>query len=84
MKKITLYSTTYCPYCFRAKELLKNLALEYTEIDVTNDSELRDRLTENEEKKENPFLIENQGEQNIKNYQIGQNRQEEKYLISCQ
>jgi glutaredoxin len=46
MKKITLYSTTYCPYCFRAKELLKNLALEYTEIDVTNDSELRDRLTE--------------------------------------
>ena len=46
MKKITIYSTTYCPYCHRAKELLKQLALEYAEIDLTDSTELREQLTE--------------------------------------
>ncbi len=46
MQKITLYTTTYCPYCHRAKALLKELALEYTEVDLTNDNDLREQLTE--------------------------------------
>lgn len=46
MKKVTIYSTTYCPYCFRAKELLKSLSIPYTEVDLTEQPTLRDELTE--------------------------------------
>ncbi len=31
-KLITIYSLTYCPYCVRAKELLKRNSVAYTEF----------------------------------------------------
>lgn len=41
MKKVTIYSTTYCPYCNRAKDLLTSKNIEFTEIDLTGkDNEL--------------------------------------------
>jgi len=46
MPKIEVYSTNYCPYCTRAKDLLKRKGAEYTEIDVTNDDEERIKLVE--------------------------------------
>ncbi len=46
MKEITLYTTTYCPYCHRAKQLLNQLALEYKEINLSNNDKLREELTE--------------------------------------
>lgn len=46
MAKIEIYSTTYCPYCTRAKALLDAKDLDYTEIDVTGDDAARIALVE--------------------------------------
>jgi len=35
MTTVTLYSTMLCPYCFAAKNLLKNKGVSFEEIDVT-------------------------------------------------
>ena len=39
--EIKIYSTTSCPFCVAAKNLLSSKDLEYTEIDLTSDLELR-------------------------------------------
>lgn len=39
MTDITLYSTPICPYCKRAKDLLKSKGATWTEIDVSDDTE---------------------------------------------
>lgn len=36
MATVTLYTTTSCPYCVKAKALLKNKNATYTEVDVSN------------------------------------------------
>ncbi|MDG1286780.1 MAG: glutaredoxin 3 [Rickettsiales bacterium] len=46
MAKIEVYSTNYCPYCVRAKDLLKRKGQEFDEIDVTDDMALREKLVE--------------------------------------
>ncbi|MBU0661196.1 glutathione S-transferase N-terminal domain-containing protein [Patescibacteria group bacterium] len=46
MKEIKIYSTTYCPYCQRAKMLLDAEGLSYTEINVEEDAEKRAELAE--------------------------------------
>lgn len=46
MAKIEIYSTTYCPYCTRAKALMDAKDLDYTEIDVTGDDNARIALME--------------------------------------
>jgi glutaredoxin 3 len=35
MKKITIYTTPYCPFCTRAKKLLKNKNIKFQEIDLS-------------------------------------------------
>ncbi|MES2252542.1 MAG: glutaredoxin 3 [Pseudomonadota bacterium] len=44
MQKIEIYSKTVCPYCVRAKNLLTKKGATYTEIDISQDSELRDSM----------------------------------------
>ena len=39
--RFDVYVTTFCPYCVRAKSLLKKKGLAYQEIDVTGDEEKR-------------------------------------------
>ena len=46
MAKVIIYSTQVCPFCVRAKMLLKNLGQSYEEIDVGRDAELRDEMIE--------------------------------------
>lgn len=41
MAKVEVYTTSYCPFCERAKALLKRKGITYQEIDVTDDDELR-------------------------------------------
>ena len=46
MAQVTVYTTTYCPYCTRAKALLTKKSVAFTEIDVTTDDATRKWLTE--------------------------------------
>jgi len=44
MQKIEIYSKTVCPYCVRAKHLFTKKGVNYTEIDISQDSDLRDSM----------------------------------------
>jgi glutaredoxin 3 len=44
MPKIVVYTTRICPYCMRAKALLKKKGASYEEIDVSDDPALREAL----------------------------------------
>jgi glutaredoxin 3 len=46
MPKITIYTTVACPYCVRAKELLRRKQLAFTEIPVDGDPMARRKMTE--------------------------------------
>ncbi len=36
-----IYTTTYCPHCQRAKDLLKRKGITYREVDITDDEKKR-------------------------------------------
>jgi len=42
--EIIIYTTTYCPYCVKAKNLLTSKGLEYREVNVEGDTNLREEL----------------------------------------
>ncbi len=44
--EITIYITQYCPYCVRAESLLNAKEVNYTEIDVGAQPELREEMTD--------------------------------------
>ena len=46
MQPVRVYSTQVCPYCVRAKMLLKDRNIAFEEIDVTGDHDKRDWLVE--------------------------------------
>jgi glutaredoxin 3 len=46
MAKVEIYTTQFCPYCFRAKRLLQERGIEFTEIDVMMDSARRKEMME--------------------------------------
>lgn len=41
MANVVIYTTQVCPYCVRAKHLLKQKGAAYTEVDVSHDHEQR-------------------------------------------
>lgn len=43
---VTVYTTSYCPYCNAAKRFLDNGGVEYEAVDVSNDPEKRMWLVE--------------------------------------
>ena len=45
MKKIEIYTTNYCPFCIKAKTLLNKKNIKFSEIDVSNDEKLREKMT---------------------------------------
>ena len=46
MKKITIYSSLTCYYCFAAKEFFKKKNLDFKEIIVDGDEDLKKKLVE--------------------------------------
>ena len=46
MKKVIIYTTEYCPYCHRAKDLLAKKKISFQEVDVTHNDAKRDELEE--------------------------------------
>lgn len=45
-KNVVIYTTRFCPYCIRAKMLLKEKGVEYSEIAVDQDPEKRQEMSE--------------------------------------
>ena len=46
MKKVEIYTKAYCPYCIRAKSLLDNKSVGYTEYKIDTHPELRASMIE--------------------------------------
>lgn len=46
MAKIDIYTKMMCPYCSRAKALLKKKGAEYTDYDITFNAEKRSEMRE--------------------------------------
>lgn len=46
MAKITLYTTDFCPYCVRAKQLLEKRELPFEEVNLARDPDGRAKLVE--------------------------------------
>jgi len=46
MPEITMYTTSWCGYCVRAKMLLDSLSLPYEEINLDDDPHFRQRLND--------------------------------------
>lgn len=44
MPPVEIYTTPYCPYCTSAKALLKRKGVEFKEIGVAGDWELREQM----------------------------------------
>jgi len=42
--EVLMYATRFCPYCMRARSLLKKKGVEYTEISVGRDRDLWDEM----------------------------------------
>ena len=45
MKKITIYTTPYCPFCIRAKQLLKSKNIDFKEIDLSEEPDKFDEMS---------------------------------------
>ena len=46
MKEVTVYTTTWCPYCRQAERFLKDKGVAFKNVDVTEDDALRAKLVE--------------------------------------
>ena len=44
--KVEVYSSMWCPFCFRAKKLLKDKGVAFEEIDVDGDPKVREAMRE--------------------------------------
>ena len=45
MKKIEIYTTNYCPFCVKAKSLLNKKKMKFSEINVSTDEVLREKMS---------------------------------------
>ncbi len=46
MPEVIVYTKDYCPYCTKAKALLKQKNVSFTEIDITHDEALQKEVVE--------------------------------------
>jgi len=46
MTSIEIYTQKYCPYCHWAKDLLSRKGVEYREIDITGNAQMRHEMFE--------------------------------------
>ena len=45
MSKIEIYTWQYCPFCIKAKTLLNQKNIEFTEYKIDGDEEARDKMS---------------------------------------
>ena len=46
MKNVEIYTTPFCPFCYRAKQLLDSKGINFNEIDVMMNASKRRKMTE--------------------------------------
>jgi glutaredoxin 3 len=46
MASVEVYTTPYCPYCVSAKDLLRRKGVDFIEINVAGDRDLRHKMVE--------------------------------------
>jgi len=56
MKKVKVYTTPVCPYCYTLKEFLKENNIEFEEIDVSKDEKAKNEIIEKTGKLEVPIV----------------------------
>ena len=44
MKEVVMYSTPWCPYCIRARNLLQSKGVPFSDIDVSGQPQLRQEM----------------------------------------
>lgn len=44
MAEVIMYSTAYCPYCMRARQLLESKGVSYTDIRIDDEPDKRDEM----------------------------------------
>ena len=57
MKTATIYTTQVCPYCDRAKQLLKSKGISYNEIRIDLNAELRAEMMQRSDRKTVPQIF---------------------------
>jgi len=57
LTKVEIYTSTYCAYCHAAKGLFKKKGVEYTEINLSTDRELRIKLLEKHKWRTVPIIL---------------------------
>ena len=55
--KVEVYTSTYCPYCHAAKGLLSRKGVEFEEIDLSTNHELRIELVEKHKWRTVPIIL---------------------------
>ena len=45
MKIVEIYTTNHCPFCVKAKSLLNKKKIKFSEIDVSNNEVLREKMS---------------------------------------
>lgn len=44
MAKVTIYSTSTCPWCYKAKEFLKQNKIKFEDKDISSDDSAREEM----------------------------------------
>jgi len=57
LTKVEIYTNTFCSYCNAAKGILKNKGVEFVEIDLSDNYELRIKLHEKHNWRTVPIIV---------------------------
>ncbi len=57
MPKVVVYSTAVCPYCVRAKDLLKHKGVSYEEIRVDSDPQQLQEMMQRSQRRTVPQIF---------------------------
>ena len=44
MRKVVIYTKSYCPYCVKAKKLLESKSVDFEEISIEHDDNIREEM----------------------------------------
>jgi len=57
MPKVVVYSTNVCPYCVRAKSLLRRKGVKFEELNINQDRDLMTEMMERSQRRTVPQIF---------------------------